>query len=49
MKETIIDEIKQIIHLIQQENDIEEIEYDDKATQVHIKVRRRIPQPKNTA
>ena len=38
----IITQIEQIITLIQSKTDIEEIEYDDKETMVHIKVRRNI-------
>ena len=38
----IITQIKEIITLIQSKTDIEEIEYDDKKTMVHIKIRRNI-------
>jgi len=42
MEVIMLKKIKEIISMIQKEDDIEEIEYDDTKAGVHVKVRRKV-------
>ena len=41
----ITDKVKAVIKIIQSEEDIEEIDFDDKETGIHIKVKRKLSSP----